>query len=176
MPHFMFNHLSTPSEQPASGAAQVKTADTHSPTGPAVAQAADPVRAPPVDIYDTPDSFRIIVALPGVPPDHVNIDYQLPSHELIIKGEVPWQLPFDDSIPAASSSTTSTLGGTFTDDFYSEKYLKVRENWPVGGRFARRIKFPAHTTVDGSNLTADLKFGLVYIRVPKLVIDKATTN
>lgn len=128
------------------------------------------VRAPPVDIYDTPDSFRIVVALPGVPPTHISIDYQFPTHELVIKGEVPWQLPFGGSSATLSESITATTAAEPCTDMslYREQDLKVRENWPVGAQFARRIKFPAHAKVDGSNVMADLKFGLVFIHVPKL--------
>lgn len=112
------------------------------------------VRAPPVDIYDTPDSFRINVSLPGVPPDHINIDYQHPSHELVIKGNVPWDVPL-------------VQGGV--EELCRSEFLKVNECWPTGGLFSRRIKFPAGSKVDASKVTADLKFGVVYIRVPKVL-------
>lgn len=113
-------------------------------------------RAPPIDIYDTPDSFRINVALPGVPPECISIDYQYPCHELIIKGQVPHEIPFE---PANSG-----LG----EEKYNKDYLRVNECWPLGTEFSRRIKFPQSSRVDGSKVTADLKYGVVYINVPKL--------
>lgn len=116
------------------------------------------VRAPAVDIYDTPDSFRVNVALPGVPADHIVIDFQYPSHELVIQGEVPAVLPFNTVTPA----------GVDEHDRYRAEYLKVAECWPTGNRFMRRIKFPGNSKVDGTKVTADLKFGVVYITVPKV--------
>lgn len=118
------------------------------------------VRAPPIDIYDAPDAFRINVALPGVPPECINIDYQYPCHELVIKGEVPWQIPFEHAGGPSSAAM---------EEKYSQEYLKVNECWPLGVQFSRRIKFPASAKVDGSKVTADLKYGVVYINVPKVL-------
>lgn len=134
------------------------------------------VRAPPIDIYDTPESFRINVALPGVPPENINIDFQHRTHELVISGNVPWEVPFDGASLVTTTSTSnneeseqpSVPEAERNDAFYKTEYLKVNECWPTGGLFSRRIKFPVDSKVNGSGVTADLKFGVVYIRVPKM--------
>ena len=143
---------------------------------------ASTVRAPPIDIYDAPDAFRINVALPGVPPDCINIDYQYPSHELVIKGEVPWQIPFEQTQQETTnhnvqnSTTSSTASSVPVNEKYNSNYLKVNECWPLGGLFSRRIKFPAASRVDGSKVTADLKYGVVYINVPKVFNDNTSVD
>lgn len=163
-------------------------------------------RAPPVDIYDTPDSFRINVALPGIPPKNIRIDYQFPAHELTIDGGVPSEISYEkpsisrpsnvgskssspdinskssphlrmnsnssirsnSSMNSATSTNTATSAISSTELFRRED-LKVGECWPSGTKFSRRIKLPASSKVDGSKVTADLKYGMVYIRVPKVL-------
>ena len=51
---------------------------------PAVMNAEQPGWEPPIDIYETRYGFKIIIALPGVPPEHLSI--MLEGDHLIISG------------------------------------------------------------------------------------------
>lgn len=44
-----------------------------------------PVWEPPVDVYESPHEFTIMVALPGVPPEQLGI--VLENHHLLIQGQ-----------------------------------------------------------------------------------------
>ena len=43
-----------------------------------------PAWEPPIDIYETLDEFRIIVALPGVEPEHISVS--LEDGQLVVSG------------------------------------------------------------------------------------------
>lgn len=47
--------------------------------------ASRPVWQPPVDVYETEDAFVILVALPGVPPDRIQVGIQ-PHGVLVVSG------------------------------------------------------------------------------------------
>jgi len=51
---------------------------------PAVMSVGRPAWEPPVDVYETPYEFKIMIALPGVAPEHLNI--VLEGDQLIIGG------------------------------------------------------------------------------------------
>lgn len=51
---------------------------------PVAMRARRPAWEPPIDIYETPDEFRIIVALPGVEPEHISVS--LEDGQLIVSG------------------------------------------------------------------------------------------
>lgn len=51
---------------------------------PSVLQARRPAWIPPIDIYETPDEFKIMVALPGVDPEHISVS--LEEGHLIVGG------------------------------------------------------------------------------------------
>jgi len=52
---------------------------------PAAMHAKRPTWEPPVDIYETPDEVSIMIALPGVAPEHVSV--MLEDHCLVISGQ-----------------------------------------------------------------------------------------
>jgi len=52
---------------------------------PAVMNAKQPTWEPPVDVYETNYEFKIIIALPGVAPEHLNVI--LEGNHLIIEGQ-----------------------------------------------------------------------------------------
>ncbi|MGZ8181226.1 MAG: Hsp20/alpha crystallin family protein [Methylobacter sp.] len=52
---------------------------------PAVLNAKQPAWEPPVDVYETSYDFKIIIALPGVAPEHLSV--MLEDGYLIIKGQ-----------------------------------------------------------------------------------------
>ncbi len=80
---------------------------------PVVMNAKRPTWEPPIDVYETNYEFKIIIALPGVAPEHLNI--MLEDDHLIIDG----QRHLPDS---------------------SQAYIR-RLEIPYG-RFERRIKLP----------------------------------
>jgi HSP20 family protein len=51
---------------------------------PSVLQTKRPAWVPPIDIYETPDEFKIMVALPGVEPEHISV--LLEEDHLIVGG------------------------------------------------------------------------------------------
>ncbi len=52
---------------------------------PAALHARRPTWEPPVDVYETPDEFIIMIALPGVAPEHMNV--LLEGSHLLISGQ-----------------------------------------------------------------------------------------
>jgi len=92
---------------------------------------------PPVDILDTEDAFVLNAELPGVAKD----DMQVHVHEntLVLKGERHF-----DSICGAGS-------------FFQIESLH--------GKFRRTFVFPTEIASDG--ISADLKDGVLTIRIPK---------
>jgi HSP20 family molecular chaperone IbpA len=52
---------------------------------PAVMNAKQPTWEPPVDVYETNYEFKIIIALPGVAPEHLNVI--LEGNHLMIEGQ-----------------------------------------------------------------------------------------
>jgi HSP20 family protein len=51
---------------------------------PVAMRARRPAWEPPIDIYETQDEFRIIVALPGVQPEHISVS--LEDGQLVVRG------------------------------------------------------------------------------------------
>ena len=47
-----------------------------------------PLWEPPVDLFETEDGLTFLIALPGLPPDHV--DVMIERGELCIRGCRPW--------------------------------------------------------------------------------------
>lgn len=52
---------------------------------PAIMSTGQATWEPPIDIYETNCEFRVMVALPGVPPEHLNV--MLEDNHLIIDGQ-----------------------------------------------------------------------------------------
>lgn len=52
---------------------------------PAVMNTRQPTWEPPIDVYETSDDFKIIIALPGVAPEQLNV--LLKDDHLIIEGQ-----------------------------------------------------------------------------------------
>jgi HSP20 family molecular chaperone IbpA len=50
--------------------------------------AAGPAWEPPVDLLETTEGLTLLVALPGVPPDHIRVTIE--RGELCITGHRPW--------------------------------------------------------------------------------------
>lgn len=93
--------------------------------------------APPVDIYETPEDVKILIDLPGMKSD--SLDVTIERGVLTVKGERE-----PASIEAAS------------------KYLRVER--PTG-TFSRRIRLPEGVQAD--HVKASLKDGVLEITVPK---------
>ncbi|CAN6645073.1 hypothetical protein TRVA0_021S00100 [Trichomonascus vanleenenianus] len=107
------------------------------------------VVVPPVDVYDTEDSFIIVASLAGASPKTVQADFDPNSRSLILSG-----------------TTNSTLD-LDSDDKFREKYLVVSER--SSGQFQRKITLPQNAAVDENSITASFKNGVV-----KVVIKKVT--
>ena len=98
--------------------------------------------SPEVNVYDQPDLYVVVLALPGANSKAFKIDYHPSSHELLIKGNVIDKLGID------------------------EKYLKFTEI--KYGAFERTIKFPVLPRIKDEEIKATYSNGLLQIRVPKL--------
>ena len=98
--------------------------------------------SPEVNVYDQPDLYVVVLALPGANSKAFKIDYHPSSHELLIKGNVIDKLGID------------------------EKYLKFTEI--KYGAFERTIKFPVLPRIKDEEIRATYSNGLLQIRVPKL--------
>lgn len=57
---------------------------------PAVIQVNHPFWEPPVDVYETAGEFKIIIALPGVAVEHLQV--QLDGNRLLVAGQRPFPM------------------------------------------------------------------------------------
>ena len=91
---------------------------------------------PAVDVVETNEAFVFTVELPGVKPDAVEIEVK--ENQLTITGE---RLPVE-----------------------AKEGVRVHHRERPSGRFARVFRLP--TTVDGGNVTATYRDGLLEVTVP----------
>ncbi len=92
---------------------------------------------PPVDIYETGDSFTLTAELPGV--ERKDIRIEVSGAELTIRGE------------------------RLLDPVCREESYYCLEG--MRGRFCRKFHLPVD--VDGEGITADLKAGVLTVILPK---------
>jgi len=92
---------------------------------------------PPVDIYETDDSYILTAELPGV--DQPDIRIEVAGSELTIKGERRFQPPCAE-----------------------ENYHRLET---VRGRFLRTFTLP--DKLNSEAITANLKDGVLEVRLPK---------
>jgi HSP20 family molecular chaperone IbpA len=92
---------------------------------------------PPVDIHDEEKQFIIKTEIPGIPKDQIRIDIE--GNNLLIKGEIKSEKPFDD------------------------KTWKVRER--TFGKFERRIHLPK--TVCLENIQTKYENGILIVTLDK---------
>ncbi len=104
--------------------------------------------APPVNVYESPDSFIVCVELAGIDAD--SIDMHLSRHRLSLTGL--------RCMPACPLDVLST------DETGSRLRVQVMEI--DHGRFAREIEFVE--PVDHESIHANYRDGLLWIRVAKL--------
>ncbi|KAF3926810.1 hypothetical protein ABW20_dc0101128 [Dactylellina cionopaga] len=101
---------------------------------------------PPMDLFDTTDSFVIHIALPGAIKEDIGINYDFDNSELQVSGVV--HRPGDEEF---------------------QKHLVDGERRV--GAFDRKIKLESngkHVAVDADAITAKLENGLLEVTVPKL--------
>ncbi|KAL3238335.1 heat shock protein HSP42 RNJ42_00150 [Nakaseomyces bracarensis] len=99
--------------------------------------------SPEANIYDTPNNYTVIMALPGASSKAFRIDYHPSSHELLIKGNIEDKFGID------------------------EKYLKITE--VKYGAFERTVKFPVLPRIKDEEIKATYSNGLLQIKVPKIL-------
>ena len=95
---------------------------------------------PPVDVYETGDSFIIESDLPGVHPENVDISFE--QNTLTISGT---RAP---TLPARENNE-----------------LRVYTAERVNGTFARTVRLPEY--VDGEKIEASFANGVLTVTVPK---------
>lgn len=101
--------------------------------------------SPEVNVYDTPEQYIVVLALPGANSKEFKIDYHPSSHELLIKGTVENKLGID------------------------EKFTKISEL--KYGAFERSVKFPVLPRIKDEEIKASYFNGLLQIKVPKMPQD-----
>ncbi|CAI4058364.1 hypothetical protein SKDZ_04G3840 [Saccharomyces kudriavzevii ZP591] len=101
--------------------------------------------SPEVNIYDTEDTYVVVLALPGANSKAFHIDYHPSSHEMLIKGKIEDRVGID------------------------EKFLKITEL--KYGAFERTVKFPVLPRIKDEEIKATYNNGLLQIKVPKIVND-----
>jgi len=95
---------------------------------------------PPVDLYETPAEFVLIVELPGLSRDQVEIHAE--GNRVIIRG--------------------AREGGACDKDVSCEQFHRIERGH---GRFSRAFQLPEAIDVD--KIAADLKDGLLTVTLPK---------
>lgn len=93
--------------------------------------------APALDVEETEDVFTLVIELPGVSPD--DVDITLEESVLTVSGE-----------------------RRFYDEKEAEGFRRVERSF---GRFHRAVRLPDR--VDGNKVEADYRDGLLTIVVPK---------
>lgn len=101
--------------------------------------------SPEVNVYETPEQYLVILALPGASSREFQIDYHPSTHEMLIKGTVQNKICVD------------------------QKYVKISEL--KSGPFKRSVKFPVLPRIDDEEIKASYSNGLLQIKVPKLPQD-----
>ncbi|QHS72378.1 heat shock protein HSP42 [Saccharomyces paradoxus] len=101
--------------------------------------------SPEVNVYDTEDTYVVVLALPGANSKAFHIDYHPSSHEMLIKGKIEDRVGID------------------------EKFLKITEL--KYGAFERTVKFPVLPRIKDEEIKATYNNGLLQIKVPKIVND-----
>jgi HSP20 family protein len=96
---------------------------------------------PPVDLYETADEFVLTAELPGLKRDQ--IDIQAEEFRIVIRGE-----------------RTSAPGGNVS----CEQFHRIERGH---GRFSRAFTLP--DPIDVERVSAELKEGLLTLRLPKAV-------
>lgn len=98
--------------------------------------------SPEANVYDCPNAYIVVIALPGATSKAFKVDYHPSSHELIIKGSISDKLNID------------------------EKYLKISEL--RNGAFQRTVKFPVLPRIKDEEIKATYNNGLLQVKVPKI--------
>ncbi|QLL31919.1 hypothetical protein HG536_0C00860 [Torulaspora globosa] len=98
--------------------------------------------SPEANVYDCPNAYVVVVALPGATSKAFKVDYHPSSHELIIKGSISDKLNVD------------------------EKFLKISEL--RHGAFQRTVKFPVLPRIKDEEIRATYNNGLLQVKVPKI--------
>ncbi|GMG19617.1 unnamed protein product [Ambrosiozyma monospora] len=105
--------------------------------------------SPPMNAYDFENHYILVLSLPGVTKEFVDINFHPSTSELIVKGEVKNPYLADD------------------DDYLDlNKILKVSEQ--RFGSFERVVKLPSYPQVDETGIKAKFLNGVLEIKVPKL--------
>ncbi|QLQ82327.1 hypothetical protein HG537_0H00880 [Torulaspora globosa] len=98
--------------------------------------------SPEANVYDCPNTYVVVIALPGATSKSFKVDYHPSSHELIIKGSITDKLNID------------------------EKFLKISEL--RNGAFQRTVKFPVLPRIKDEEIKATYNNGLLQVKVPKI--------
>lgn len=98
--------------------------------------------APPIDIYETPDAYRVVAELPGFSPDQVDVTVN--EGTLTIKGE-----------------------RKFYDEVNEENFHRVERRF---GQFQRLVSLPAQ--VDADKVDATFDKGVLTVSIPKAEVAK----
>jgi HSP20 family protein len=98
---------------------------------------------PPVDIYETEDSYVLTAELPGV--EQPDIKIEVVGSELTIRGERRYQPPCTE-----------------------ENYHRLET---ARGKFLRTFSLP--DKLNSEAITANLKDGILEVRLPKVVAGRA---
>ncbi|VVT56362.1 uncharacterized protein SAPINGB_P005006 [Magnusiomyces paraingens] len=101
---------------------------------------------PSIDVYDTPEAYRLYASVPGAQKASVEVHFNPDSHELTLEGEVPIPGP----ISGAAEGKIHLL-------------LSERET----GAFARTLHLPSEPKVDDEKITAKFNAGVLEITIPK---------
>ena len=101
--------------------------------------------SPEVNVYDTPEQYVVVLALPGTNSKEFKIDFHPSSHELLIKGAVDNKIGID------------------------KKYVKISEL--KYGDFERSVEFPVLPRIKDEEIKASYFNGLLQIKVPKIPQD-----
>lgn len=100
------------------------------------------VWAPPTDLVETDEEYRIRLDVPGMKKEDLSINYQ--DDQLTVSGERPSDRPGDDA-----------------------EYVRVERAF---GHFYRAFSLP--NTVDVGNISAEYDSGVLTIHVPKAESEK----
>lgn len=104
--------------------------------------------SPPLNVYEFKSKYVVVVSLPGVSKEFVDIDYHPTRNELVVKGETINKYLSDD------------------DDLANSFILKVSEQ--RFGNFERVVKLPAYPGIDDTNIKAKFLNGMLEISLPKV--------
>lgn len=118
-----------------------------------------------MDVKETDSSIEIIVDLPGVKKDNVQIDYDSKSNLLTISGSREESTSSSSSSSSPNNENNADANNNQINDNKSNEKLICNERQSFYGKTTRSVRLPKNVDID--SIKASLDSGELNITIPK---------